>query len=108
MKKQTVKILSAVLGAAVLCTGVGAASYSAGAARTNPAPVSAASDADSMGNASGTSLYKDETVYAIAGADGSVEKVIAVSYTHLFNNRQCRERASAIFGCNACRAFKQS
>lgn len=76
MKKQTVKILSAVLGAAVLCTGVGAASYSAGAARTNPAPVSAASDADSMGNASGTSLYKDETVYVIAGADGSVEKVI--------------------------------
>ena len=72
MKKQTVKILSAVLGAAVLCTGVGAASYSAGAARANPVPVSAA-DADSVQNTSETSLYKDETVYVIAGADGSVE-----------------------------------
>lgn len=75
MKKQTVKILSAVLGAAVLCTGVGAASYSAGAARANPVPVSA-TDADSVQNTSETSLYKDETVYVIAGADGSVEKVI--------------------------------
>lgn len=38
-------------------------------------PVSAA-DADSVQNTSETSLYKDETVYVIAGADGSVEKVI--------------------------------
>lgn len=75
MKKHTVKILSAVLGAAVLCTGVGAASYSAGVANANPAPVSTA-DADKTGSATGTSLSKDETVYVVAGADGSVEKVI--------------------------------
>lgn len=96
MKKQTVKILSAVLGVAILCTGVGAASYSAGAARVNPAPVSAAADADSAGSATGTSLYKDETVYVIAGADGSVEKVIVSDWIKNGENSKAIEDYSEL------------
>lgn len=81
MKKYMPKVLSGVLSLTILCSGIGIASYSAGAksndenvVKTNASEVS--SDAKSVSEKDSKKLFKNETVYVIADADGSAKKVI--------------------------------
>lgn len=71
MKKHTQKILSLVLSASVIFAG------SASVALAAQAPESAeSSPADTASDAVNAAAEKSETVYVIAGADGSVKKLI--------------------------------
>ncbi len=76
------KIIACILAAALLCGGSAALAYNAGSKSTTDQ-----SDKTETSNKSSDSaislltntdneLYKDETVYVIAGADGSTQKVI--------------------------------
>jgi putative membrane protein len=77
MKKTVLQGTACVLGAALLFGGIGSAAYAlnssqaAPEAETDAAPEPAASVVDLNGV-----LSKDETVYVIAGPDGTVEQVI--------------------------------
>ena len=75
MKKKFLKPLALVLCAAVCAGSIGATVYARGAAQKQPEPkldtptvVSTADEA--------AAPEKDETVYVLAGADGSVQKII--------------------------------
>lgn len=81
MKKYMPKVLSGVLSLTILCSGIGIASYSAGAesigAEATTANTSEAStDTNSVSADNSKKLFRNETVYVIANADGSAKKVI--------------------------------
>ncbi len=82
MKKPAIKTLAVILCALLVLGGVGGVAYAMGAAAADPAPSDAA-PADSGAKTAGSSYdpeaernAKDETVYVLAHADGSVQKII--------------------------------
>ena len=81
LKKYMPKVLSGVLSLTILCSTIGAASYSAGAKSTG-AETTNTNISDTSSNVKSVSedktkkLSKNETVYIIANADGSPKKVI--------------------------------
>lgn len=75
MNKPTVKILSVLLCAALLAGSVGAVSVVNNAEEENPS-VSTISTAVTADTGENNALSKDETVYVLAGTDGSVKKII--------------------------------
>ena len=81
LKKYMPKVLSGVLSLTILCSTIGAASYSAGAKSTG-AETTNTNISDNSSTAKNASedktkkLSKNETVYIIANADGSPKKVI--------------------------------
>lgn len=85
MKKPVVKILSITLCALLAVGGVGGTVYAVGASAENPPADAAPTDSGAESTApNATSSYdpdadrnvKDETVYVLANADGSVQKII--------------------------------
>lgn len=81
IKKYLPKVLSGVLSLTIICSGIGAASYSAGAKSTgNEASGTEANNTSStvknVSQDDSKLLSKDETVYVIAKADGTAKKVI--------------------------------
>ena len=76
MKKPVVKVMSLTLCAALALGGLGGTVYALNAAG-NPAPAQSV-PAEPSGEAAptGDRNIKDETVYVLARADGSVEKII--------------------------------
>lgn len=81
IKKYCPKILSGVLSITILCSGIGIASYSAGAEsmtaeNKNADKVQVSSDMKNIPSDDSKRLFKNETVYVIANADGSAKKVI--------------------------------
>lgn len=81
IKKHMPKVLSGVLSLTILCSGIGVASYSAGAKSNdeNTAKTSSSEvlqDKKSNSPSDSKKLFKNETVYVIANADGSAKKVI--------------------------------
>lgn len=83
MNRRTMKVICCVMAGILVCSGISAISYGAGreAAAEETLPViSARLDQGNDGQSSETDEWKvslDETVYVIAEADGSVEKVIS-------------------------------
>ena len=77
MKKTFLKPLALGLCAAVCVTSVGATVYARGAMQKKQEPLSAPAQTTSASAAEETEApQKDETVYVLAGADGSVQKII--------------------------------
>lgn len=81
IKKYMPKVLSGALSLTILCSGIGIASYSAGAKSTDDSTVKTISSDSSSDKKSALTneskkLFKNETVYVIANADGSAKKVI--------------------------------
>lgn len=74
MNKNITKALSVLLGAAVITGGIGAAAYAASVGGDNGTSVTGT--ALSAKNDSDVKNVKDETVYVIASADGTVKKII--------------------------------
>lgn len=75
MKKSFVKHMSMVLCALIAAGGVTAAAYSLGKTDSEK-QLTAPAAADTASSTEDKKLSKDETVYVIAGADGSVKKII--------------------------------
>ena len=73
MNHKTLKLVSALLCACLLLGGAGGIVFAASGGSGNAAPEAAAVAEDRSGTGIPT---KDETVYVLAGADGSVKKVI--------------------------------
>ena len=85
MKKPVVKILSISLCALLALGGIGGAVYAMGVSAGDGSPDAAPADSGAEAAAPKTSSsydpnagrnVKDETVYVLAGADGSVQKII--------------------------------
>ena len=81
IKKHFPKVLSAAMTMTILCCTVGVTAYSAGVEKNAPAAAAAATEtapkaktADAA--ADSKRFSKEETVYVIAGADGTPQKVI--------------------------------
>lgn len=78
-KKSAMKLLSAILCTCLLGSGIGAIAYAAGAARadsqTNASKTTKGSTAPANSSTE-KALVKEESVYIIAGADGTAQKVI--------------------------------
>ena len=82
IKKHLPKVLSAAMTMTILCCTVGVTAYSAGVEKNAPAEAAAAATetapkaktADAA--ADSKRFSKEETVYVIAGADGTPQKVI--------------------------------
>ena len=81
IKKHLPKVLSAAMTMTILCCTVGVTAYSAGVEKNAPAAAAAATEtapkaktADAA--ADSKRFSKEETVYVIAGADGTPQKVI--------------------------------
>lgn len=72
MSKTTKKILAICLCAALCLGGAGIAFAQASSKKTDDQPVSAAQQAAELQQ----KISKDETVYVLTGADGSVKKII--------------------------------
>lgn len=72
MSKTTKKILAICLCAALCLGGAGMAFAQASSKKTDDQPVSAAQQAAELQQ----KISKDETVYVLTGADGSVKKII--------------------------------
>ena len=72
MSKTTKKILAICLCAALCLGGAGMAFAQAGSKKADDQPVSAAQQAAELQQ----KISKDETVYVLTGADGSVKKII--------------------------------
>ena len=72
MSKTTKKILAICLCAALCLGGAGMAFAQAGSKKADDQPVSAAQQAAELQQ----KIFKDETVYVLTGADGSVKKII--------------------------------
>ena len=72
MSKTTKKILAICLCAALCLGGAGMAFAQAGSKKADDQPVSAAQQAAQLQQ----KISKDETVYVLTGADGSVKKII--------------------------------
>lgn len=80
-KKKATKILACVLAAALLCGCTGVLAYTAGskktaAAQTNTTLAKSGTTASAVSTADGTTVSKDETVYVMADATGSPNKII--------------------------------
>lgn len=75
MKKSFIKHMSIVLCALIAAGGVTAAAYSLGKTDSEK-QVTAPTAADTASSKEDEKLSKDETVYVLAGADGSVKKII--------------------------------
>lgn len=81
LKKYMPKVLSGALSLTILCSTIGAASYSAGAKSTGAETMNrnitdTSSTVKSVSENKIQKLSKNETVYVIANADGSAKKVI--------------------------------
>lgn len=80
IKKYMPKVLSGVLSLTILCSGVAVASYSAGAesigSETTVSSAKSSANNKSVSSNNDKKLFKNETVYVIANADGSAKKVI--------------------------------
>lgn len=74
MKKFIQKPLAIALSAALLVSSVGAGVYALNQKPTETAAASSTATASS--ESTDEAVYKDETVYVLAGADGTVEKII--------------------------------
>ena len=72
MSKTTKKILAICLCAALCLGGAGMAFAQASSKKADDQPVSAAQQAAELQQ----KISKDETVYVLTGADGSVKKII--------------------------------
>lgn len=76
MKKPVVKILSLSLCALLAIGGLGGAAYAMNAAGDpDPAPAPAETETKTLSSSTARNV-KDETVYVLASADGSVDKII--------------------------------
>lgn len=75
IKKDLIKPVSILLCGVLLVGGVGATVHATSVTNTAPAAVTEAAPAASENKAQ-SEVRKDETVYVLAGADGSVEKII--------------------------------
>ena len=75
MKKFIQKPIAVALSAALLVSSLGAGAYALNQKPTETAKIETASAAASS-NSEDEAVYKDETVYVLAGADGTVEKII--------------------------------
>ncbi len=75
IKKDLIKLVSILLCGVLLVGGVGATVHATSVTNTAPAAVTEAAPAASENKAQ-SEVRKDETVYVLAGADGSVEKII--------------------------------
>lgn len=84
IKKNMPKILSAVLSLAILCAGIGTAAFSAGAKSAGAVTASQKADTQKKTNANNTEkkaqYNKKETVYVIADAQGTPNKVIVSNW----------------------------
>jgi putative membrane protein len=77
MKKPVLKVTACVLSAALLFGGIGSAAYALNSSQattetetdSSPEPTVSVADLDAT-------ISKDETVYVIAGPDGTVEQII--------------------------------
>lgn len=81
IKKCMPKVLSGVLSLTILCSGISLASYSAGAEsigaeKTTAKTAETSTDTKKVSSGSSKKLFKNETVYVIANANGSAKKVI--------------------------------
>ncbi len=78
MKDSLKKLLGLVLCAALLVGGVGTTVYAKNAARPAEDAAAAVETAASAsaGSAEAEGLFKEESVYVLAGADGAVDKII--------------------------------
>lgn len=88
MKKSGTKILAVCLGAALVVGGTGATAFALASEKDTAASELLTADAKVLAEASSASVSgegtavgetaaeKDETVYVLAGADGSVQKII--------------------------------
>lgn len=75
IKRDLIKPVSILLCGVLLVGGVGATVHATSVTNTAPAAVTEAAPAASENKAQ-SEVRKDETVYVLAGADGSVEKII--------------------------------
>ena len=75
MKKFIQKPIAVALSAALLVSSLGAGAYALNQKPTETAKTETASANPSSGSKD-EAVYKDETVYVLAGADGTVEKII--------------------------------
>lgn len=75
IKKNLIKPVSILLCGALLVGGVGATVHATGVNNTAPAEAAQAAPTTSVKETQ-SEVKKDETVYVLAGADGSVEKII--------------------------------
>ena len=71
MKQKFAKPLAVLLSAGLIAGSVGATVYAANSTQAEQTPTASASTAPTE-----TAPCKDETVYVLAGADGTVEKII--------------------------------
>ncbi len=75
MMKKLTKILSAVLCTAMVCGGTGVAGYAMAAEKKSAKTPSVSQTQTEMTDTS-AAAYKEESVYVLAGADGTVRKII--------------------------------
>ena len=75
MKKIIQKPIAVALSAALLVSSLGAGAYALNQKPTETAKTETAS-ANSSSSSKDEAVYKDETVYVLAGADGTIEKII--------------------------------
>jgi len=76
IKRKSAKIFSLVLCSTLLCSAVGVGAYAAGTKKTENNTEIQTDKVESGTEDESEEIRKDETVYVIAGADGSVKKVI--------------------------------
>lgn len=80
IKKYMPRVLAVGMSLTIMCSTVGITAYSAGADQNKPAAAQTTGEKSAAKNAKSASdskrFSKEETVYVIAGADGSPQKVI--------------------------------
>ncbi len=101
MKKPVVKVLSLTLCALLAAGGLGGAAYAVNAGG-DPAPAPAETETKTI-PAGGEKNVKDETVYVLAGADGSVEKIIVSDWV---KNAQGADRIDDVTGLSGIENVK--
>lgn len=103
MKKPVVKVLSLTLCALLAAGGLGGAAYAVNAGG-DPAPAPAPAETETKTIPSGGEKnVKDETVYVLAGADGSVEKIIVSDWV---KNAQGADRIDDVTGLSGIENVK--
>lgn len=103
MKKPVVKVLSLTLCALLAAGGLGGAAYAVNAGG-DPAPAPAPAETKTKTIPSGGEKnVKDETVYVLAGADGSVEKIIVSDWV---KNAQGADRIDDVTGLSGIENVK--
>lgn len=76
IKSKPVKIISLVLCGTLFCSAIGVGAYAAGVKKTENNKAVQTEKTGSEAEEDSKEIRKDETVYVIAGADGSAKKVI--------------------------------